>query len=273
MKHDCRSQHGQSNVRYLAETENSLADEASSEWEERQKSRVRSPKSMWRFFVAVRQHGWMCTEKELWLTCEITCDSTGGRAHSFTAMLSFFICDRLMSSPVVERHGVDRRETGLLLREKTTSLSGTLVIHSAQCAHLLGNELKIGCLSRLDLLLRKKVSFHCLSMQCIVGKRTSSSFDLDSSSLDDVRARWAAIALSVGLTWPPVKLWRDAPAFKSSSWNVLFRSTSSTTTRCSMVSAYSGQIGALPELLRPCFSNVFFLEGSRDVEETRAQFA
>ena len=42
-------------------------------------------------------------------------------------------------------------------------------------------------------------------MQRFVGKRSSSSVDLDSSSLDDVRAEraeQAAIALSVGLSWP-----------------------------------------------------------------------
>ena len=54
----------------LAETDNSLAgDEASSEREERQKSRA-DPQSMRRF---------------LW-----PCDSTGGRAHSATRMLWFF---------------------------------------------------------------------------------------------------------------------------------------------------------------------------------------
>ena len=37
-------------------------------------------------------------------------------------------------------------------------------------------------------------------MQRFVSMRSSSSVDLDSSSLDDMRAEWAAIALSVGLT-------------------------------------------------------------------------
>ena len=65
----------------LAETENSLAgDEASSEWEEeRQKGRadeLRSRLLLRRFFVAVRQHGWMR------LACESAGVSTGGRAHS-----------------------------------------------------------------------------------------------------------------------------------------------------------------------------------------------
>ena len=81
--------------------------------------------------------------------------------------------------------GVDRRETGLLLRQKTTSLSRTMVFDPAPCAHLPGNELKFDCLSRLDLSLRKschsqisffssEVFFHCLSMQRFVSKRSSS---------------------------------------------------------------------------------------------------
>ena len=86
----------------LAETENPFSfDEASSGWEEeRQKSRadeLRSrsllrrspPQSMRRVFVAVRQHRWMCTEKELLLACESAGNSKGGRAHSFTGMLCF----------------------------------------------------------------------------------------------------------------------------------------------------------------------------------------
>ena len=40
-------------------------------------------------------------------------------------------------------------------------------------------------------------------MDRFVSKRSSSSVDLDASSLDDVRAERAAIALSVGLSWPP----------------------------------------------------------------------
>ena len=59
-------------------------------------------------FVAVRQHGWMCTEKGLWLACESAGDSTGGRAHSPTAMLFFFFLEiffgllDVVSLPVVE---------------------------------------------------------------------------------------------------------------------------------------------------------------------------
>ena len=49
-------------------------------------------------FVAMRRYGRMCTEKELWLACESAGDSTGGRAHSPTAMLCFFKLDSLMSS-------------------------------------------------------------------------------------------------------------------------------------------------------------------------------
>ena len=45
--------------------------------------------------------------------------------------------------------------------------------------------------------------FHCLSMQRFVSKRSSSSVDLTSSSLDDVRAERAAIALSLVLSRPP----------------------------------------------------------------------
>ena len=41
------------------------------------------------------------------------------------------------------------------------------------------------------------------AMERFVSKRSSSSVDLDASSLDDVRAERAAIALSVGLSWPP----------------------------------------------------------------------
>ena len=41
------------------------------------------------------------------------------------------------------------------------------------------------------------------AMDRFVSKRSSSSVDLDASSLDDVRAERAAIALSVSLSWPP----------------------------------------------------------------------
>ena len=55
-----------------------------------------------------------------------------------------------------------------------------------------------------------EVFFHRVSMWRFVNKRSSSSVDLDSSSLDDVRAERAAMALSVGLSWPPVKRRRSA---------------------------------------------------------------
>ena len=48
------------------------------------------------------------------------------------------------------------------------------------------------------------------AMDRFVSKRSSSSLNLDSSSLDDVRTERAAIALSVGLSWPPVKRRRSA---------------------------------------------------------------
>ena len=35
-------------------------------------------------FIAVRQHGWMCTKKELRLACESAGDSTSGRAVVFS---------------------------------------------------------------------------------------------------------------------------------------------------------------------------------------------
>ena len=48
--------------------------------------------------VAVRQHGWTCTQRGLWLTCGSAGNSTGGRAHSPTAMLWFLLLNSLMSS-------------------------------------------------------------------------------------------------------------------------------------------------------------------------------
>ena len=47
-------------------------------------------------------------------------------------------------------------------------------------------------------------------MDRFVSKRSSSSLNLDASLLDDVRAERAAIALSVGLSWPPVTRRRSA---------------------------------------------------------------
>ena len=56
-------------------------------------------------------------------------------------------------------------------------------------------------------------------MQRFVSKRSSSSVDLDASSLDDVRTERPAIALSVGLSWPPVK-WRRSAG--RASWQQLW---------------------------------------------------
>ena len=76
-------------------------------------------------------------------------------------------------------------------------------------------------------------------MQRFVSKRSSSSVDLASSSLDDVRAEGAAIALSVGLSCHEAGKGNrsDAPA-GSSAGNVLCRSTSSTIMSSPMVSAW-----------------------------------
>ena len=46
-------------------------------------------------------------------------------------------------------------------------------------------------------------SVEVFAMDRFVSKRSSSSVDLDASSRDEVRAERAAIALSVGLSWPP----------------------------------------------------------------------
>ena len=59
----------------------------------------------------------------------------------------------------------------------------------------------------------------CHPMQRFVSKRSSSSVDLDSSSRDDVRTERAAIALSVGLSWPPRRRRRSAGRF---SWQHLW---------------------------------------------------
>ena len=66
------------------------------------------------------------------------------------------------------------------------------------------------------------------SVQRFVSKRSSSSVDLDSSSLDDLRTEQAAIALSVGLSWPPHKRRRSAGRHQLAAalGNVLSRSTS-----------------------------------------------
>ena len=55
----------------------------------------------------------------------------------------------------------------------------------------------------------REVLFHCLSMQRFVSKQSSSSVDLASLSVDDVRAVRAAIALFLGLSCPPA--WHAKP--------------------------------------------------------------
>ena len=91
------------------------------------------------------------------------------------------------------------------------------------------------------------------AMVRFVSKRSSSSLNLDASSLDDVRAERAAIALSVGLSWPPDRHAKprgrpsgggppEAPA-SSSTGNALFRTTSSSTTSSDTASACSARPG------------------------------
>ena len=78
-------------------------------------------------------------------------------------------------------------------------------------------------------------------MDRFVSKRSSSSVDLDSSSPDEVRAERAAIALSVGLSWPPdryTKQTRGRP-----SWQQLWERALSTTTSFRMVTACSARFG------------------------------
>ena len=60
----------------LAETENSLAsDAASSEGGAREEqSRIATVDE--EVLAAVRQHGWTCAQKGLWLGCESTCANT-----------------------------------------------------------------------------------------------------------------------------------------------------------------------------------------------------
>ena len=145
----------------LAETENlfyggrgvvgvgGAPEEQSRRTQEQIVAEVVSPQPMRRVFVAVRQHGWMCTQKGLWLACESAGNSTGVRADSPTAMVWFYLLNSLMSSlPIVETQksrwnvsGVNRRETSFFSR-KTTSLTGVLVF-PARCAHRPGNELNI----------------------------------------------------------------------------------------------------------------------------------
>ena len=66
------------------------------------------------FFVALRQHVRMCTEKGLWLACESAGESTGVRAHSPTAMPWFLILDIVMLSlfPSLRQIPNDRERRG-----------------------------------------------------------------------------------------------------------------------------------------------------------------
>ena len=75
----------------------------------------------------------------------------------------------------------------------------------------------------------EKWFFHCVSMQRFVSKRSSSSVDLDSSSLDDVQEF----------------------ATSQAAVNVFCRSTSSSNMSSHMVSAYSGLAGGNQETPRP----------------------
>ena len=72
-----------------------------------------------------------------------------------------------------------------------------------------------------------EVFFRCLLMHRFVSKRSSSSVDLASSSaassLDDVRTEEAAIALSVGLSWPPVNRQRSARSIWQHLWECLLQ--------------------------------------------------
>ena len=179
-------------------------------------------------FVAARQHGWMCTEKWLWLACESAGDSTGGRAHSPPpAMLS----------------GVDCRETGLFLLEETTSLSGTLVFNPAWCAHLLGNELKNGPIE-LTLISSYGSPFTLKQLFCDQSKCFSTASRCSASSASDLPCQLIWIpprSMTCGPSGPPSPVcWSG-----SSTGNVICRGTSSTT----MSSAYSGRAGGSPDPL------------------------
>ena len=129
--------------------------------------------------------------------------------------------------------------------KKTKSLSGTLVFDPVRCAHLPGNELKIDCLflrkpshSQTSVLLQQSV--FSTASRCSASSASALLRRLiwTPSSLDDVRARAGRHR--------PVCGRADAPA-GSSSGNVLFRSTSSTTMSFRVVSAYSSRVGGNQE--------------------------
>ena len=152
-------------------------------------------------FVAKRQHGRMCTEKGLWLACE-----SAGKQHGWTCpqphsnALVFFMLDSLIIETQKSSHWNGKRRH---------CLGPWSLFDPVRCAHLSLNELKIDRSLLTKPLHAQKVFpmcfFHCTSKQRFVSRGSSSSVDLDSSSLDDVRPERAAIALSVGQSWPPVK--------------------------------------------------------------------
>ena len=138
--------------------------EEARQWEERQKSRANehrsrsllrrsSPQSVRRFLWPCegavvclpkrrRQLGWTCPQP-----------------HGNAVVVCFFSFEKLdvVSLPTVETQksrrnviGVDRRETGLLLREKNDVIVWDPgLFDPARCAHFRGNDLKIDGLSSL----------------------------------------------------------------------------------------------------------------------------
>ena len=142
-----------------------------------------------------RQHGWTC------------------RPHGNAVFCSFEQSD-VGSLPIIETQKSSH------WNEKRRHCLDPGLSDRARCAHLPGDEVKLHCLFlRKPFRAQKSVSqvfFHCTSMQRSVSMRSSSSVDLDYSSLDDVRTERAAIALSVGLSSPPVRRRRSAghPSWK-----------------------------------------------------------
>ena len=89
----------------LAETENSLAgDEAPSEWEERKKGHSRRTQQ------TVAEEVISTVDEEVWLACGSAGNSTGGRAHSPTAMLCSVLQNSLMSALLVAETRKSRRK-------------------------------------------------------------------------------------------------------------------------------------------------------------------
>ena len=83
-------------------------------------------------------------------------------------------------------------------------------------------------------------------------RRSSSSVDLASFSLDAVRAERAAIALSVGQCWPPDKRRRSARRPSGQQLcELALQEPSSTTVSSRMVSAHSGSAGGHQETPSP----------------------